>query len=501
MKNIYSLFNNTAKKYANKIAITYNNESLSFSHLQNCILYYANQLRQNGINKGDIVAIYLSNTPEAVATTLSAISIGAIALPINNQLPQNLVIDILKSSGASIILCNRTTKLSNLPCKLLIVQKIGSILEQSIIMQDEFNINESEFAFCIYTSGSTGKQKGLLLTHKGILNHIKAKWEILNLNDSSVICQSFNNGFVASIWQILAPLIYGATLVVCSDEEIKNPLALLKCAVDSKADTIALLPQFLISYCILIENGHKKLDLSNLKNIVLTGEQVTLSVIQTFYKHYNIPLINAYGQSECCDDTMHYKIPYDFNESIVPIGSPIQNVNAFLIDEQGNIIKSANQIGELCLYGICIARPVIENQCFISSFFNIDSINGPIFKSGDLVYRDKKGIYYYCGRKDNMIKIRGYKVFLEEIERTIELFDTIEKAMVVPIVDQGTVKGFEADIICKGNIDKEKLLFFLKQRLPAYSIPMIYKKVSTLKKLPNGKLLRRSENAKSTRKC
>ena len=70
-----------------------------------------------------------------------------------------------------------------------------------------------------------------------------------------------------------------------------------------------------------------------------------------------------------------------------------------------------------------------------------------------------------------------------------------------PIVDQGTVKGFEADIICKGNIDKEKLLFFLKQRLPAYSIPMIYKKVSTLKKLPNGKLLRRSENAKSTRKC
>ena len=76
--------------------------------------------------------------------------------------PQNLVIDILKSSGASIILCNRTTKLSNLPCKLLIVQKIGSILEQSIIMQDEFNINESEFAFCIYTSGSTGKQKGLL---------------------------------------------------------------------------------------------------------------------------------------------------------------------------------------------------------------------------------------------------------------------------------------------------------------------------------------------------
>lgn len=87
---------------------------------------------------------------------------------------------------------------------------------------------------------------------------------------------------------------------------------------------------------------------------------------------------------------MHYKIPYDFNESIVPIGSPIQNVNAFLIDEQGNIIKSANQIGELCLYGICIARPVIENQCFISSFFNIDSINGPIFKSGDLVYRDKR---------------------------------------------------------------------------------------------------------------
>lgn len=496
MMNIFAFFEGTAKRYPNRTAIIYKERCLSFVDLYQWVFYYAEQLFHAGIRRNDTVALYLSNTPEAVAATLSILSLGAIVLPVNIQLPQEAVATIMEDCGARLLLYGEQTGLSDFPFRSLSLQDIVVDKDLSLIGRNTFlPLEKGDFAFCVYTSGSTGKQKGMFLSHQGILNHIQAKKEILGLNEKSIICQSFHNGFVASIWQILAPLIYGAQLVICSIQDIKNPLALLKRVQETGATVIALLPQLLMGYCRLLENGHNKLTFPYLEKIVLTGEQVSPSVVHTFYKYYTIPLINAYGQSECSDDTLHYVIPFDFDEDIVPIGVPIPQVNSFILDEQSNVIDSDNQIGELCISGICLATPVSVSSTS-PSFAHIDGFRGKIFRSGDLVYRNN-GLYYYCGRKDNMVKIRGHRVFLEEIERTLESFALIQQAVVIPVYQQHSVKGFEAYILCKEELDEKIVTEFLMQRLPSYAIPKVYKKVSEFKKLPNGKVLRRSNYAGS----
>lgn len=492
--DIFSQFVSTVKKHPDKIAVLYKEKQLSFSELYRWTNFYSERLRRVGIQRNDIVAFCLSNTPEAVAATLSIISIGAIALPINMQLPQGAITAILEDSGAQLFLYGEQTDFSDFPFRSLFLPDIVVGIDPPFINETPPPLSKmGDFAFCVYTSGSTGKQKGMLLPHQGVLNHIHAKKKILEISEESIVCQSFHNGFVASIWQILTPLIFGAQLVICTVQDIRNPLALLKRAEKTEATVIALLPQLLMSYCKLLENGHERLKLSHLKTVVLTGEQVPPSVVHTFYKYYTIPLINAYGQSECSDDTLHYKIPFDFDEDTVPIGMPIPHVDSYILDEQGNIVDSEHQVGELCLSGICLGTPVSASAT-CSSFVQIAGIDTRVFRSGDIVYRSK-GIYYYCGRKDNMVKIRGHRVFLEEIERTLEAYPTVHKVLVIPIYHGQIVKGFEAQVLCEDKLDEKALTDFLMQRLPSYAIPQVYKKVTEFKKLPNGKILRRNQDA------
>lgn len=146
-------------------------------------------------------------------------------------------------------------------------------------------------------------------------------------------------GFVASIWQIYGSLIIGAHLIIYPDNILKNPLLLFERVNKDRVHIMSIIPQLLHSYCLLIEGKHEKIQLEHLQHVILTGEKLNGDIVRSFYKFYRIPIINAYGQSECSDDTFYYKVPFDFLDMHVPIGTPTIGVSPFVVNENLDILQ------------------------------------------------------------------------------------------------------------------------------------------------------------------
>ncbi|GJM68502.1 hypothetical protein HMSSN036_07180 [Paenibacillus macerans] len=322
MKNLYALFYGQVELNPHKTAITFNEKSITYLQLAYEVEFIASRLLEVGIVQNDRVIVYMPNSIDAVKAMLAVHKIGAVVLPLDSSLPAVRIQKTFHDSGASVIICNSEETAAPLDAATLIIHPDHVKPDSGVADVSLSKFLDNELAFCIHTSGSEGKPKGVLLPHDTVCNQIEGKKQLLGFTAQSVLCQSLSIGFVASIWQIYGSLVTGAHLVIYPDHIIKNPLLLFEKVNHDGVQVISLVPQLLHSYCLLIEGKHERLELEHLQYVILTGEKLNGDVVRSFYRFYRIPIINAYGQSECSDDTFYYQVPFDFTDIHVPIGTP-----------------------------------------------------------------------------------------------------------------------------------------------------------------------------------
>ncbi len=471
-----------------KIAIVYNGMSVSYGNLFDSVNQLSNDLDYFGINKGDIVAIYMSNSVEMVIAIFATMKCGAVVLPINIALPQTQIDHILLESNAQILLCN--FQIDNIKDNYVPILRVNyaSLIERRALQgQTVINCNPKDLAYCIYTSGSSGIPKGVLLTYEGIINHINAKVALLNLTCQSRMCLSFNLGFVASIWQILTPILLGARLYIYDSDLIKKPYQFLEQIEKDKIQVVSMIPHTLYGYLQYIGERHSKLALHELKHVVLTGEKVDISVVRKFYNEYDhISLINAYGQTECSDDTFHYVIPRETGESNIPIGRPIPNILYRILDEDMNEVIGTDK-GELYIGGLCLSRGYVNDSNLASKkFFSFSDV--VYYRTGDVVKHDENHNVVYLGRTDNQIKIHGHRIEPEGVEEYLNRMDEIQQAIVTVMDVDETDKKLVAFYTSTSNIFPNIIISFLSAELPQYMIPSAYKRVEQFVENSNGKI-------------
>lgn len=163
----------------------------------------------------------MPNSIDMVVSILAVLNCGAVVVPINTDIPVKQVLRILSESEVKVVLHNRNVN-HNFENITAYCVDYRNLYKENYSGSDLFSYTSDDLAYCIFTSGSSGTPKGILLTYKGILNHIKAKVDLLKLSSESCLCLSFNIGFVASIWQILTPIMLGATLYIYDNDLIKN---------------------------------------------------------------------------------------------------------------------------------------------------------------------------------------------------------------------------------------------------------------------------------------
>ncbi|MCU0286015.1 MAG: amino acid adenylation domain-containing protein [Acidobacteria bacterium] len=502
-KTIHGVIEKQAERVPGNRAVQFKDRWLTYRELNENANRLAHLLCERGVTVGSRVALLMPRSVEMMVCLLGIFKAGAACIPLDISYPVERNGFILDDSESGYLLKHRSAASIAAPGVKEILYDKEDLKNYKI---DNLNtiIMPGDLAYIIYTSGSTGKPKGALLHHSGIVNHTYTKIEVLGITDADTVANNFSINVIAAVWQMLAPLFMGARLVVYSDEVEWDPYLQFQVMQADGVSVIELIPPVLKSYLFLLEEGKEKIKLDKLRKIALTSEETKPFVVNKFYENYTgIDLVDCYGQTECCDDILHYTIPMDTKTQKVPIGRPSLNTNVFILNHHYQL-QPVGIVGEICAIGagVCYGywkRPEMTAEKFIKSFGKSRNpfskgflaAGGTLYKTGDLGKWMPDGKIEYLGRIDHQVKIRGNRVELREIENHVLRYPGIKEAAVIAREDREGEKNLYAFFVSGLDITVSGIRQFLLKTLPDYMVPAQFIALEKLPLTPNGKIDRK----------
>ena len=515
---LHELVEHQATLTPERIAVEFEEFSISYDELNSRANQLAHALRSFGIGPGFPVAVCMERSPELVATVLAILKAGAAYVPIDPTYPADRVHFMLKQSGAHLIV----TKLANvdiLPltgphhiCLDVDWPEIDSESDENL----EPLASSSSLAYIIFTSGSTGKPKGVAMPHLPLVNLVC--WHLVSpdapgggIDVPSAVgdplyglrtLQFAPISFDVSAQEIFSTWSSGGSLFLVREELRRDPDALLAYIRDNHIERLFLPVVALIQLAEAVDAG--ALPPSSVREIITAGEalQITPSVARLFEKLPACTLHNHYGPSETHVVTTHVlsgsppKWP-----ALPPIGKPISNTQVYVLDADLRRVAVGDE-GELYLAGDCLADGYIGSPDLTAEQFvtldigSVDSVH--LYKTGDRVRFLADGALVYLGRVDQQIKVRGYRIEPGEIEQVLVAQPSIAQAAVVAkdygggdIALIGYVVGTEL-----GGLNVDVLRASIAEKLPDYMLPSRLIVVDALPLTPSGKVDRRALSAR-----
>jgi amino acid adenylation domain-containing protein len=311
-------------------------------------------------------------------------------------------------------------------------------------------------AYVIFTSGSTGTPKGAMIDHRGMVNHMSAKIADLGLSDSDLVSQNSPQSFDVMIWQFLAVLTVGGRVAIFNNEVAYNPICLLEEIDSQKVTILQLVPALLKTMVQEAElRGDSRPQLTSLRWIVPTGEALPTSLCRRWFNLYPaIPMLNNCGATECSDDYCHHPISgtgqLDDMLPVMPIGRPIPNMRTYVLDGKLQPVP-IGVVGELYASGYSLGRGYLRDPARTAETFIPDPFStvpgARLYKSKDQVRNLPDGVIEIRGRLDHMVKVRGFRVEVGEIEAVLSLHPAVRDCVVLARDDERGGKRLVAYVV------------------------------------------------------
>ncbi len=486
---VHQLFEAQVELTPNNIAITFEDQQITYSQLNAQANQLAHYLQRMGVGTENIVGICVERSLEMVIVLLAVLKVGGAYLPLDPQLPKERLAFMLEDAQVSVLLTQEKL-LEILPehrVNLVIIDADW----QEIAKQDKCNptnqVTTENLAYIIYTSGSTGRPKGVQILHSAVVNFLHSTRQTLQLVEQDILLSVTILSFDIAVLEIFLPLIIGARVVIVSrgvaTDAIQLSDALTKCAATVMQATPA-------TWQMLLEPGWR--GNSQLK-ILCGGEALPRNLANQLLQKC-ASLWNLYGPTETTIWSTVYKI--ETESSIVSIGRPLANTQIYILDQHGQLVP-VGIAGELHIGGAGLARgylnqPELTTQKFIFNHFS-DKPGTRLYKTGDLARYLPNGDIEYLGRIDYQVKLRGFRIELGEIEAVLSQHPAVKQAVV--LLQEGKIDNQQivAYIVSRNQQIPtiSELRNFLKQNLPDYMIPSDFVLLETLPLTPNGKVDRR----------
>ena len=436
------------------------------------------------IKKGDVIILYMDRSFETIISMLAIIASGAAFLPIDKKTPDERIKKIIHTAQPKFAICDNSI---NEDFEIPFIN-IDDCFGKNITKRSYVHTDGNDLAYVIFTSGSTGEPKGVMIEHLGMNNHVSEKIRLLNINRDSVVAYSASISFDISIWQVFSTLCAGGTIEVINNSTVMNVKKLVNNIIAHNISIIELVP----TYILLLIDYLKRNDINSLplKYLISTGESLSCDIVQNWLSIMkSCPIVNAYGPTEASDDVTHFFCENIELDTRIPIGKPIKNAYLSIHGPLGENINTDNKIGELWISGLCVGRGYINNLDETKKHFIYDEEQQcRIYKTGDLAYRSSSGNFYFAGRMDTQIKRHGYRIEIEEIERTIkEFFPTIEVCVFLNNLQDKLCAIYKYN----NEINTLDAHEYLLNRLPEYMIPQSFIRVTTFPITINGKIDRK----------
>lgn len=444
----------------------------------------ANELKLRGVEREKIVAICMDRSFELVIAMLAIFKAGGAYLPLDPTYPIERLRYMLEDAKPMLIVTfDNTVNLFSVTNSIMNITAESHRLAQHPISFESATSSSDQLAYVMYTSGSTGEPKGVMIEHRSIYNELSSR-SIYGLDETDRILFKAPISFDASVVEIFWPLQIGARLIIAKPNGQRDPDYLVRLIKEQQVTTIHFVPSMLD---VFLEEQQVS-QCTSLRRVFSGGEKLTYELQQKLFAKLNVDLINRYGPTEATINATAWKCQReDLKWHDVPIGRPIANVQAYVLDRYDQPVP-IGVIGELYLGGAGIARgylhrPALTEQKFIPHPFVNDDSDQRLYKTGDLVKYRSDGEIEFVGRVDQQIKLRGIRIELGEITSVMLQFPYVDHAIV--LVNEQKLVAF---VISHPPITFEQLKYDLKQKLPAHMIPSVITFIEELPLTPSGKV-------------
>jgi amino acid adenylation domain-containing protein len=575
----HQLFQQQVERTPEAIAVVFENQRLTYRELNARANYLAQillapaghdkrmkSLAPSPLSPSPIVGLLGERNIEFLIGMLAIFKAGGVYLPLDPFLPAQRLSYIIKQSQATLILASKQFE----PLLDTLSEQLRSSSAQQACPEEQgvevlwldprakegnreglplpVRGGPDSLAYVIFTSGSTGLPKGAMIEHKGMLNHLYAKCLDLDLTAADTVAQNAPQSFDISVWQFLSALLVGGRVHIFDDEVARDPEQLLAEVAANEITILEVVPSVLR---VMIESNREQ-DLSKLRWLVPTGEALPPELCRQWFERYpHIPMINAYGPTECSDDVTHYPIYEPPAPDVVnmPIGRPLINMQMYILDQHLQPVP-IGVAGELYVGGIGVGRgylhdPERTQQAFIktpllrkaplslgrgglggegkggerkgrgSEGKGLGGEEKRLYKTGDLCRYLPDGNIEFLGRIDHQVKIRGFRIELGEIEAVLSQHPSLREVVVLareegsagasPRIGRHLVKRSRgargegrlgkrlvAYLVSEEPVSNDELRVHLAQKLPDYMQPSAFVRLDALPLTPNGKIDRRA---------
>ncbi|HSP64274.1 MAG TPA: AMP-binding protein, partial [Pyrinomonadaceae bacterium] len=359
-----------------------------------------------------------------------------------------------------------------------------------------------DLAYVIYTSGSTGKPKGVMITHGNLANYLLALDHELQITRDDLYLHTASIAFSSSRRQLMLPLSQGATVVIATSEQRKDPLALFAMIKQRGVTIMDAVPSFwrnCTAVLASLDSETRSRLLDNKLRLMLSASEPLLSDIpRTWASEFRHPArhVHMFGQTETAGIVALYRIPSDNNGAtkITPIGEPIANSEIFILDEAQRPCPLGTA-GELYIGGAGVGRGYLNSAAqtpakFIAHPFS-DTPGARLYRTGDWARLNADGQIEFVGRRDQQVKLRGFRVELGEIETALAGHPAIRECAVVARNDSNGEKRLVAYFVANDAPPSvSELRAFMSEQLPDYVVPSAFVKLDALPLSANGKVNR-----------
>jgi amino acid adenylation domain-containing protein len=505
------LFSKQADKTPHRIAASCSGEFVSYGHLNAAANDMAKRLSTAGAGPEKVIALYAWRGIDFLTAMLGIFKTGAAYLPVDPSVPSVRSVNLVSQSRSHILLVSQDILFNTNDLLTDLQQSVEDLGRQDypeVVILDNLTVEgaaanpypgscSESLAYVIFTSGSTGVPKGAMIEHRGMINHLCAKLTDLALGESDVVGQTASQTFDISVWQYLAPLLTGAMVCIVPDETAKNPLALAAAIEQERITILEAVPSLLQTMLDVtgsgIDGGSQQ---PSLRWLLCTGEALSPELSRQWLSRYpEIPLMNAYGPTECSDDVTHAVIDSvpGPDATIMPIGVEVSNMTAYVLDSRLRAVPPEFG-GELSVSGIGVGRGYLDDPSRTAEVFLPDAYatepGTRMYRTGDSARRRIDASLEFLGRRDHQVKIRGHRIELGEIEAELNKHPDVKQAVVMVRGSGGDTTRLAAYAMVRpgASLSAPELRGFLLSTVPDYMVPADFVFLTELPLTSNGKI-------------
>ena len=494
IRNILDYLEQSARHYPDKIAFADEMSTCTYKELWETARSVGTKLA-NYVPPRSPVPVFMEKRVETIYAFLGAVYAGCFYVLLDPKLPSERLKQILQTLQSEVLVLHPDyeKQFKALEYERNVVNILEALQEEEdavlleTIREQRLDIDP---LYAIFTSGSTGIPKGVLVSHRSVIDFMEEFVDIFGITDKDVIGNQAPFDFDVSVKDIYSTLKTGATMQIIPKKMFSFPTKLLD-YLDEREITTLIWAVSALCIVTTLKGLEYKVP-QKVNKIIFSGEVMPIKHLNEWKKYLPDALYaNVYGPTEITCNCTYYIVDREFQpgESL-PIGQPFSNEKVFLLDEGNQLVREAGKKGEICVSGTALSLGYYRNPGQTKKVFVQNPLNEKylerIYRTGDMAYYGHDGYLYFASRKDFQIKHMGHRIELGEIELAMEMAEGIRRACCTYDEPENKIIAFY-----EGEAEKRQIVRALGKKLPAYMIPNVWVKLDQLPITKNGKIDRK----------